>query len=192
MIHKPVVFTGPSQEPITLEEARSHLQVVADDQDELLELMIAAATRRAQAEQHRTLLTTTFDWSIDAWPCSRKIVIPGPPLQSVTSIAYLDPDGVAQTLAANQYRVITGTPGLVIPAVDVQWPSLLQQPASVTIRYVAGYASHALVPASTKYAILLMVGDNWENREAVITGTIVNIMPATEALLAADQWGGYA
>jgi uncharacterized phiE125 gp8 family phage protein len=191
VIHKPVIVTAPTLEPVTIVEARRHLQVVADDQDELLVLLIRAAARRAQAEQHRTLLTTTYDWKLDGWPCDRIIRLPAPPLQSVTSITYLDADGDSQTLAANQYRVITGTPGLVVPAVNVSWPATLSQVASITIRYVAGYTSQALVPASTKHAILLMVGDNWENREAVITGTIVNVMPAAESLLAVDTWGGY-
>jgi uncharacterized phiE125 gp8 family phage protein len=50
---------------------------------------------------------------------------------------------------------------------------------------VAGYGGSHTVPEPIKQAILLLVGAWFENREAVLTGTIVATLPfAVDALLA--------
>src|SRR6185295_4859943 len=79
----------------------------------------------------RALMTQTWalagnGLSIPASACcgstpSGAIEIPWPPLQSVTSIKYLDANGQEQTLPPADYTVDTiSEPGLVIPA--TAWP----------------------------------------------------------------------
>jgi hypothetical protein len=46
-----------------------------------------------------------------------------------------------------------------------------------------GEGSDDVFPASVRAAILLIVGDLHENREGVVTGTIVSVNPTAERLL---------
>lgn len=86
----------------------------------------------------------------------RGIVIPLPPLQSVTSVKYLDTDGVQQTLDPATYVVQKGEPSHIVLANGATWPSVLLMPEAVTIRFVAGYGDNeADVPQPIRLAIAL-------------------------------------
>jgi uncharacterized phiE125 gp8 family phage protein len=93
-------------------------------------------------------------------------------LQSVTSIKYLDLNGVEQTLASNQYLVDTySEPAQITPAYNVEFPELYAVPNNVKIRYVAGYTSGGSpdinpMPKPLRFAMMLIIGDLYANREA--------------------------
>lgn len=211
--------TAPAEEPLTLAEAKAHLRVDASNEDDLIAALIVAARELAETRQRRALVTQTWDLTLDRWPYGGgyydrairqmgpgsplwlpntgqlPIELPRPPLQSVTSIAYVDPEGNSQTLDPSAYVVSTGTPGRIAPAYGLTWPSIRNQIDAVTIRYVAGYGAASAVPKATKQAILLLVGHLYENREAVAVNVGANILElpmGVEALLMADAFGSYA
>jgi hypothetical protein len=77
---------------------------------------VTAARRFVEDKAGRQFVTATARLTLDRFPftCSyqwlpsperRTIVVPRAPLQSVTSIAYVDAGGDTQTLSANSYRV---------------------------------------------------------------------------------------
>ena len=57
----------------------------------------------------RALLTQTWDMYLDEFPCAGEIIIPLSPLQSVTSVSYVDQHGATQTWASANYRIVSGT-----------------------------------------------------------------------------------
>ncbi len=175
------LVTKPAAEPVTLQEAKDWLRVTHVDDDQLIESLIASARNFVQLATHRQLITATWDVKFDDFE-SYRIRLPLPPLQSVTSIKYLDVNNVEQTLATDQYLVSTGShesPGEVMPAQGVSWPTTRSQAFHrVTIRIVCGYGSQPEeVDERAKQAVKLLVANGYEVREPLITGTIVAQMP---------------
>lgn len=202
--------SGPTLDVVSLAEARKHLKVDVTDDDGLIAGYIFAA--RAFCEMHtgRAILNQVFDLTIDddwppqysrppywppiaaAWPgcSSRRITIPLAPLVSVASITYTDTAGAPQTLASDQYRVITRSAtvrGWIEPAYGVAWPAVRMQSEAITVRFTAGYGDQ---PGGTKelelfrQAMLLLIGSWYANKEAVVVGSPPAELPlGVDALL---------
>ncbi len=160
------LITAPASEPITTAEAKTALRIDTSDQDTLIAAFITAA--REQCEQHtgRALLTQTWERTLDAFP-DNEIRLGWPPIIAITSVKYIDVDGVEQTLAANVYTLDNDTePGWLLLADGQSWPATSDVANAVRVRFTAGYASAAAVPQSLKTWITLKVGELIENREA--------------------------
>ena len=175
------LYTAPSSEPVTLTEAKLQCREVTTDNDTYLTALIVAARDYVERHTGRALMPQTWDVRYDSqWPTERvqgaeipRIIVPRPPLTSVTSIKYLDASGVEQTLAADQYRVDTKRfRGVIDPAYGVTWPTVYPVVGAITVRFVAGYANAAAVPASIRHAMLLLIGHWFANRETVVIGTL--------------------
>ena len=175
----------PTVEPVSLAEAKLHCRVDIDDDDGYLETLVVAARENIENLIKRQCINATWVLGLSSIPST--IVCPRPPLSSVTSITYLDTDGVRQTLSTDVYDAhIEDEPGVIALKDGQSWPSIRSERNSVEVTYVAGYGAAATsVPASLKHAIKLLVGHWYVNREQVITGTIIQQFPfAVEALLA--------
>lgn len=176
------IITPPASEPLTLAEARQHLR--NEDQsydDAYINLLIKAARVRAENDTGLSFQTQTFDLFLDAFPLEdpRGIVVPGSPVQSVTSITYTDTDGAEQTLDASKYRVDSkSTPARITPAYSETWPATRQETNAITVRIVAGFGiASTTIPEDLTTAIRLLLAHWYENREAVIIGTITATVP---------------
>lgn len=177
-----IVTVPPTAEPLSLAEAKAHCRVYGADDDGLLAGYIMAARAHAEVYTRRALMTQTLALTIDGgWP-DDQIVLPKPPLQSVSSITYTDTTGAVQTLAADQYRVdATSHEGTIERAYGVTWPSVRDQSRTIVVTYVTGYTQ---IPEPIRQALLLMVGHFYENREAVIVGQAPAELPlGVDALL---------
>lgn len=178
------LITPPAAEPVTLAEAKMHLRDVAGAEDALVTNWIVAARQHLDGKDGilgRALMPQTWELVMDAFPCGR-ISVPLPPLQSVTSVSYYDTDGVLQVLPDTQYWVgLAREPG-IIQHIHSQWPQTKGRPEAVRIRFVAGYADAAAVPRALWAAMLLAIGDMYENRETGIIGTIYANNPAYDSL----------
>jgi uncharacterized phiE125 gp8 family phage protein len=177
------LITAAAAEPVTLAEAKAHLRAT-DAEDALIGTLILAARQALDGRDGilgRALMEQTWELVLDAFPCP-SIDIPLPPLKSVTSVKYIDADGVEQTLAEAAYTVDADSePGRVV-VVDA-WPPTKAVPNAVRIRFVAGYADATSVPDGLKAAMLLHIGDLYVNRERGITGTIHAENPAYDSLV---------
>lgn len=149
--------------------------------DPLLGLLIASARAAAETELHRYLVTQTLDAYFDSFPqypnpayakYGTKWEILLPPLQSVTSITYVDTTGATQTLASDQYLVDSKSqPAKIAPAYGLYWPVARQQSNAVIVRFVAGYGAAAAVPQCIKQWMLLRISSAYENRASLVVGT---------------------
>ena len=164
--YAPVRTSAPAATPVSLAEAKAHCRIDHTDDDALITAMIAAAVSELDGWSGalgRALVTQTWSQSFDGFPLRLRL-----PLRaaSIASLTYVDADGDTQTLACDQYALRRDALGsFVEPAYDVNWPTVRSQAASVTVSFVCGSAA-ADVDGAIKAALLLRVGDLYENREA--------------------------
>lgn len=200
------VTTEPADEPLTLEEAKAHLQVPAavTDQDAYILALIMAARSMVENECQRALITQTMELQLDYFDASanvyagltmpvgsrvRPIWLPFPPLITLRSVTYLDGAGDTITLhdavgspQVEDLLVVVPSskylPAQVAPVAGTSWPSVLDQPGSVTINYTAGYgADGSSVPMPIRQAMLLALGHWFEHRESVSEVTNLAELP---------------
>ena len=165
------LITAASALAVTLVEAKAHLRVDTSDDDTLITAMITAATEAAEQATGRAIMPQTWELTLDAFPAALELT--RVPVDSITSVAYVDLDGTDQTLSALLYSLDNADdfgPAYVVPAYDTEWPDTRDQINAVKVRYVAGYANAAAVPESIKSWIKLQVGAMYESREIETIG----------------------
>ena len=131
----------PVADAITIHAAKKACEIGSSDttHDAHLQRLIAGAVRDVERVTRRALVTQTWRLSLGDFP--ERICLPRPPLQSVTSIQYVDEDGVTQTLSSSLYQVSTDeSPGVIEPAYNQVWPATRASTLNaVTVTYVAGF-----------------------------------------------------
>jgi uncharacterized phiE125 gp8 family phage protein len=194
------LVAAPTDRPLTTAEAKRWARIEQDEEDYLIGQLIDGATELAQQRigGNRQIMAATYDLPMACfWGCSL-LKLPRPPLQSVTSVKYRDTGDVEQTLAANTYLVRTPwrQPGTIELAPGQNWPTVQpERTYPITIRFVAGYASHAAVPVTLKRAIALIVAHGYRYRgdDDERGGTsALEIPPAALAMLEANEFGSIA
>ena len=175
---------APASEPISLSEAKAHLRVDLTDDDALITALIVAARQYAESETGRSLITQSWRLVLDGFPGScgpagtagpipsllpgNAILLDQAPVQSITSIQYLDTGGAWQTLPETEWVAeLQSAPARITPAFGKTWPAALPQIGSVKVEFVAGYGEAAAVPQGIKIWMLLRLGALYENREEV-------------------------
>jgi uncharacterized phiE125 gp8 family phage protein len=159
-----LVRTVPPASPVvSLVEARRHLRVLHDDDDADIEAIIDAAIAAIEGPNGIGIALSPQTWrlSLDHFPC--EIVVPLGPVTAVTSVGYTDSSGSPQTVAGLRFD-LDESPLRIWPARDKAWPETYCEPGAVKVTFVCGYAS---LPQDLRWAILLLVGHFYENREAV-------------------------
>jgi uncharacterized phiE125 gp8 family phage protein len=190
------LIEGPDNDAVlTLEQAKAHLRVDFDDDDELIESYIAAAIQNVDGRDGwlgRALAAQTWELRLPEF-CGRQIMVPLPPLISIESVKYYDTADVLQTLSADDYEVVGiggfGKARIVLKS-GKAWPGIAKRAENVVVRFTAGYISPdsppvGSVPAPILTAIKRQVGTMYELRETLVVNASVAKLPgATEALLA--------
>lgn len=180
-----IKIIGVTAEPITLEEAKLHVRVDGSLEDTLIDGLITAAREYCENYTGRSFASQSIEYFLNAFP-SGGIDLPRKPIDEVTSICYKDQDGVETALVEGvDYILDVDSARIALPYGKV-WPSFTPYPLSpIKIEYSAG--GTASIPGPVKTAMLLLIGHWYENREAVLTGSISKqIEFSTKALL--DQY----
>lgn len=167
--------TDATTEPLTTAEAKAHLDVTGSNDDTLIDDIVTAAREFIEGATNRALITQTWDLFLDEFPVTNAIIVPWPPLATVTSVKYTpDVDSSTTTFASSKYIVDTNSePGRIVLEKDEVWPTdSLKSVNGVEVRFVAGYGAASDVPKRTKQMVRLLVGHWYQNPEAVVTGTI--------------------
>jgi len=178
-----VIVTAPAAEPVTSAEVKSQLSITGTDHDTRITRLIALAREYVENYTGRALITQTWDYFSEVF--TSKIVLPKSPLQSVTTLKYTDTDGTQQTLGASLYTVNTNADsGYIIPAYNEDWPDTRDVPDAVEIRIVCGYGDASTdVPDVYRHAMLLLIGNWFENTEETQPFSINKISFGVNALL---------
>jgi uncharacterized phiE125 gp8 family phage protein len=178
---------APATEPVSVEEAREHCRITINDEDALIPGWIASARRYCENYLDRQFVTATWQLKSREFP-GGEVLLPKPPLLSVTSVAYVDSNGDSQTLAATVYDVSTPSKaqGRISLAYGQSWPVVRNQANALTITYTCGYGAATAVPATIKQAMYMLISDTNENRES---GYGPVVLANANRLLDCESWG---
>ena len=172
-----VVVTPPSGWAVTLGELRGHLEMGDDTaHDATLLGALASATDVVERITGRALLTQTLRLVLPAF--APVIYLPRAPVQSVSSIAYVDSAGVTQTLDPTDYlaALSDGWRPSVAPAYGKCWPGTRCQREAVLVTYVAGYGGHNDVPWGIRHALKMLVAAWFSTREMAPTDGVLDLL----------------
>ena len=106
--------------------------------------------------------------------------------EGIQSPLYVDTAGIQQTLPAEDYVVDLSSNEVarVAPTWNRFWPATRASINTVVIRFEAGYGDSAEdVPQAIRHGILIEIASLYENREDVVIGQAINVMPVSERLL---------
>lgn len=164
---------------IDLAEAKLFLRVDHATENDLIEAMIATTRVWVETYLRRTLVTETWDFRFRDFPqFGKPLFIPRAPLQSVTSVTYLDENAVSQTWTTGNYAVRTlsgpnAGRGWIETTANTDFPATsLEAEFPVTVRAVCGYGNAGAVPKGIKAGMMLLLGDLYAQRQVTITGTM--------------------
>jgi uncharacterized phiE125 gp8 family phage protein len=168
----------------TLAAAKAHLRILHDDEDALIESMLAAAVERCEewcgrAFSERTVRMVFSDATIANREAYRLPIVP---LATMTSFKYSNGTPTPVDVPASTYRVRSNMGGVQWLALDALPGDLVANGDCMTFEYSAAPVGD--VPKAVVQAAMLYLGDLYENREANIVGTITSKNEAAIALLA--------
>lgn len=143
-------------------------------EDTEIEDLITSAREHCESYTRRALATQTLEAYPDHFPCRNSIELPrAAPLQSITSVKYINSDGEETTMTADtEYITDTDSPvGRIVLPYGKNWPCFTPYSVNpIKIRYAAGYNSENQIPKSIRQAMLLHIGFFHANRDAVELG----------------------
>lgn len=185
--------------PLSLSEAKLALRVDVPDDDALIADLVRAAADYVQDQTWSSLYLQTWELVLPGFPgCGayrdsacywharpQAIRLPRPPVASVVGVTYRDGNGDAVVLDPGVYQLVTAEDGAwLVPSYGSQWPvANPETPEPLVVEYIAGYDGSARpFPVQARQAVRLLVGHWYENREAVVVGTI-----NSETRIAVDQ-----
>jgi uncharacterized phiE125 gp8 family phage protein len=176
-------IVAPATPLLTLNEVKAVCRVDGEDDNWLLDDLIAAATAYLDARDGvlgEALVTQTWRATYSAAP-DGDITLPLGPVQSVVQIRYVDPAGVERTLSSAQYRLAGAVIELVTGA---SWPAVADRAAAFWVEFVAGYGAPAAVPETTRQLARMLVAEMYDRR--MTTGD-KDFSPVFKHLLAASR-----
>jgi len=142
-------------------------------------------------------------YSTTLWNYSQMIKLFMPPAIEVQGIDYTDPNGVNKTLLQDTDFLLDNVnePSRIFPMVGQMWPPCLYCPNAVRIRFTAGFgdttdsdpapvdgelpqgAGSQPMPGRVKVAMLQLLNNWYENREAATPGSMNEIPNHVRMLL---------
>lgn len=185
-----VITTAAAVLPVSLPEVKGHLGIPDSNETQDANLMgvIRAATSALERYTRRAFVNTTFTLFLDRFPgrklpwwdgvrqmadteltdLTEPIIVPRPPLSSITFIKAHIQDGTTTTVTATDYIVDTARePGRVALKSSKSWPTgALRTINGVEVEFIAGYGPVGSdVPQDIRQAILVWIGDVHANPE---------------------------
>ena len=170
--HQVTETVAPTTEPVTLAYAKLHLRVDTTTDDSLISNLIIAARQYAEIFCARSFAQHTYRADLPNF--YDLMELPLGPVQAISSIKYYDTasPSVLQTLDSAVYALHHDS---VIRNYGQVWESVAIRPDAVQVTYTTGYSDLASpedtianVPQAAVAAMLLLVGDLHENKEAEV------------------------
>lgn len=174
-----VVVEGPTYSP-TLADLKVHLGVEHTEHDALITGFRDAACAHLDGPSGilgRSIWPQTLELRTDAF--EDEIALSYGPVTDIVSVTYIDSDGAEQTVAAEDYALLSGD--VLAPAYGGSWPTPRGGAEDVVVQYGAGFAT---VPSPLLVAVNLMVAHFYANREAVGAADLKELPLGVTALIA--------
>ena len=175
MLLTPERTVAPTSEPITLDQAKLHLNIAEDDSTYNSEIEDLIQAAREQWEHDTDSVLCYQTWRIRVQSLVDRFPLPKRPVDAITSITYYDGNNASQTLSSSLYQLHVNEFRLAyqstLPATSARWDAW-------TINYRCGYSQDAtLVPAIAKRAMMLLVGHYFENRDMLMSDALQTMKP---------------
>jgi len=194
------VVTDWTASAVATSDQKSFMRVDFSDDDSLIAELIKASQNVIQTYLNRAITTQTLELYLDRLPFyndlklqegiytapdieynSNYIVLPRPPVASVTHVKYFDDSDTESTFSSSKYYVdLISEQARIVLRTGESWPTVTEtrNANAYVVRYVAGYGGASDVPPPIVQAIKLLTTHLYENREAV-TSLSVNTIPYT-------------
>jgi uncharacterized phiE125 gp8 family phage protein len=163
------IITSATVEPVSLAEARAHLRIEpfgspeSHPDDLYVSALISVAREWCEQYTGRALASQTIEMALDDFP-EDAIELPLTPVTSITSVKYIDGDGIEQTLSNTYYGLDDySQPNWLLLKSGFEWPDTNGGANNIKIRMVVGNTS-ANIPKPITAAMLLLIGNLYENR----------------------------
>lgn len=157
--------TAPVREPMRLDTLRQFLRIDGEDHDQNLLALLAGARSIIESRTGLRLFTQTV--KLRTCGFANVMRLPISPVQSITSVKYLDSDGVQQTLSDSVYEtVLYGNRNEICLISGQSWPSTFTSPQAVEITAVVGFGDVTDLPPDIQMALFLTVSHLFDNQAA--------------------------
>lgn len=175
------VITPVSTPVIPLADLRTHLRLdllgaLTHPDDVLIEGYLEAARAYCEHYTQRSIGQQTLELALDAFPDGAIELPLG--AASITSVTYVDSALSVQTISNSLYSLDDYSNQTWLTAVDV-WPTAGEFANAVKVRYV----TQSTFSPAIKSAMLLLVGNWYENREASNFDKLQSIPLGVKSLL---------
>lgn len=162
---------APTDSPMTVQHVADQVLNTVDDgrSSQFLQGAITAAVEQFERDTNRALAPQTWQQVLSRFPIGDgPIVISRVPLISISSLEYVDEDGVTQSLAGSpaEYSLIPSgefSPAKIAPLYGTTWPTTRLQADAVTVTFTCGY-ENGEYPESALTGIGLLVGELYKRR----------------------------
>tara|TARA_R100001244_G_scaffold129251_1_gene100551 strand:+ start:72 stop:650 length:579 start_codon:yes stop_codon:yes gene_type:complete len=178
-----VVDTASTVPLLTTAEAKSHLKITVTTDDTLIDNLIKAARESAEVFTNRFFIQTVLSQYGDNF--TDLYYLFKSPLIGVDKIQYYDIDDSLQVLSTDVYITdLIHQPARIGLKPNQSFPNLADRLNAVICIYKVGYGTAASdVPEAIRQAVLLTVGNWYENRQNVVVGHSVNELPKSAQYL---------
>jgi uncharacterized phiE125 gp8 family phage protein len=154
----PELITQPLAEPVTLSQAKKHLELLASDtsHDEHVANLIQASREQWEHDTQTVCCTQRFRLRLREFYDGLRL--PAKPVSAIVSVRYYDSNNV-DTLLPTTIWDFDAARQTVVLKYNMTIPVWTPRYDAWTITYDAGYSDDgALVPMIAKQAMLLLVG----------------------------------
>ena len=176
---RPAHTTGTSVVPLS--EAKEFLRVDSSDEDTTITALLDAAVAWVEDYCNRSLRSKSAVFHLERW---RNAALAYGPVTAITHVKYDDTTGAEETLDTSKYYIGAATDGSMMiyfhDTPDLE--TYNAHPVRVTAQVGVNES------ANVKHAVKMLVAHWYENRRAVVTGTITATIPiAVESLLSVER-----
>ena len=172
------IKTDVTTEPVTLAEAKAHLRVLGDTDNDYISSLISSAREYAESVHDKTYGTKTIEAVADY---VGDYILPVRGLSSLTSVIATGSDGITHDITSDFY-LDPFKSELIYAGNGV---SDLAEINPVRITYIASGAP----TKATKQAMLLLIGHWYEHREEAVIGGMATLPMAAKQLLDLERHG---
>lgn len=171
-----VPLASDGEAVLSLEDAKLHLRVDADDdgEDTLIASLRDGAVAAVEFYTKVMLVAAERTW---LGRFGSRIVLGTGPVTAVSAISYLDTAGADVDLVVGDWRLALGE---LVPGVGKRWPTAADGDGVVTVTFMAGYTDLTR-PATLVTAVRLMLAYLYENRGDAPVDGVAGLSPGAQS-----------